>query len=295
MAGVKVSFKVGNRRGVLGQDFDAQNAFVDALGEEANRKAGANFEVDVPRLQRVLDTRIKASLKQAVTFAAMNMVGVKSNVNTTGRADPTRIVFNMGSDLGEGGEGTKPIINPSAQLIEDFGAQGFELEWLALSRRTIIKKSTPLGGRTYRGTSPREEAKKFFTHTGSLQKEIKALADTVTQQTGTVKIYYAKSNTAKSVRSMQNQTRVRVGQLQLRFLPSLPIRTLKGFLAEDPTYTDGTTAFEKSLGLSKSSLVKLQGVEGYHRPLLQPVFSYWMLTRIPQLVGTAISKAIRTR
>jgi hypothetical protein len=295
MAGVKVTFKVGNRRGVMNQDVDAQNSFVDAMGDETTRKASVNFEVDVPRLQRVLDTRISASLKQAVTFAAMNMIGVKSNVNTQGRADPTKILFNMGEDRGDQGEGDKPLINPSSGLAKVFGSQGFELQWAALSRRTIMKKSTPIGGRSYRGTSPREEAKKFFTHTGSLQREIKNLAADVVGRTGSVKVYYAKGENTKSLRIMQNQTRVRVGQLQLRFLPKVPIRTLKGFLTEDPTYTDGTTAFEKSLGLSPAALVKLQGIEGYHRPLLQPVFSYWMLTRIPSLVGTAISNSIRTR
>lgn len=290
MAGVKVTFKVGNRRGVMNQDVDAQGAFVAAMGEETLRKAGTNLQVDVPRLQRVLDTRIRDSLKQAVTFAAMNMIGVKSNVNTQGRADPTKIIFNMDTSKGGiEGEGTKPLINPSAQLTKTFGSQGFELQWLALSRRTIMKKS----GNANRQN--RERARKFFVHTGDLQKEIKALASNVVQQTGTVKIYYAKGDATKSLRIMQNQSRVRVGQLQLRFLPKLPIRTLKGFLTEDPTYTDGTTAFERSLGLSTDALKKLQGLEGYHRPLLQPVFSYWMLTRIPELVGKAISNAIQKR
>lgn len=286
---VKVTFKVGNRRGVMNQDVDVQGAFVQAMGEETLRKAGANFQVDVPRLQRVLDTRIRASLKQAVTFAAMNMMGVKSNINTQGRADPTSILFNMGNERGLEGEGDRPIFNPSSALAKVFGDQGFQLQWQALSRRTIMKKSGSANRQA------RDQARKFFVHTGSLQKEIRGLADNVVNRTGTVRIYYAKGDMTKSPRIMANQRRVRVGQLQLRFLPGVPIRTLKGFLTEDPTYTDGSTAFEKSMGLSKDALIKLQGVEGYHRPLLQPVFSYWMLTRIPRLVGTAISNAIRAR
>ncbi|KQS84257.1 hypothetical protein [Rhizobium sp. Leaf383] len=295
MAGVNVTFKVGNRRGVMKNDVDAQSSFVEAMGEETNRKASANISVDVPRLQRVLDTRIRNSLGQAVMFAAMNMVGVKSNttMDKNTRAAPTRVLFNMGSDRGLGGEGDLPLINPSAGLTQVFGSQGFELQWQALSRRTIMKKSA--GGKATKGTTPREQATKFFVHTGSLQKEIKALAQNVVDRTGTVKIFYAKSATAKSLRVVNNQRRIRVGRLQLRFMPKVPIRTLKGFLTEDPATTDPSMAFEKSLGLSPDALMKLQGVEGYQRPLLQPVFSYWMLTRIPRLVGTAISNAIRSR
>lgn len=293
MAGVKISFRVGNRRGVMNNDIDAQSAFMEAMGDEVTKKAAENFEVDVPRMQRVLDTRISQSLKQAVTFAAMNMIGVKSNVNTQGRADPTKIAFNMGGDVGLEGEGNRPFINPSAATLKDFTT--YDMEWAALSRRTIMKKSVPIGGRSYKGTSPRNEATRFFKHTGDLQKEIKALANSVVQRTGTVKVYYAATATAKSTRVMTNQRKVRVGQLSLRFLPKVPIRTLPGFLTEDPVTVDPRQAFERSLGLSTSSLVKLMGVEGYQRPLLQPVFAYWMLTRIPNLVGTAVSNAIRPR
>lgn len=289
MAGVKVTFKVGNRRGVMNLDEAAQESFVDAMGEEVDRKAGSNFEVDVPRMQRVLNTRIQASLKQAITFAAMNMIGVKSNVNTKGRAAPTDIVFNMGPELGLEGEGSRPLFNPSAALREVFGSDGLTLQWQALSRRTIIKKSGSANRQA------RDQARKFFHHTGTLQREIKDLAANVVNRTGTVKIYYAKNAATKTPAIMQRQRRVRVGQLQLRFLPGIPIRTLKGFLADNPSYTDGTTSFERSLGLSKDTLMKLQGKDGYHRPLLQPVFSYWMLTRIPKLVGAAISNSIRTR
>jgi hypothetical protein len=287
MAGVKVTFKVGNRRGVGNKDVFAQESFVEAMEEEAGRSLSSGFQVDVPRLQRVLDTRISASLKQAVTFAAMNMMGVKSQM-ADNKGVSTKILFNLGEERGLEGEGELPIFNASKSLTKALPFSA-ELEWQALARATIIKKS---GGKIGRAA---DQARKYFIHTGSLQKEIRALAKDVVARTGTVKVYYAKGETTKSLRVMQNQSRVRVGQLQLRFLPKIPIRTLPGFLKERPDHTDPTVAFERTLGLSKDTLTKLQGVQDHHRPLLQPVFSYWMLTRIPRLVGAAISNSIRTR
>lgn len=282
--GVKVSFRIGNRSGVGDGDKYGIEELMDALGEEIGRKALNNVAVDVHALKTRLDSRISRSIEGAMNFAVMNMVGLPSNTSNEGRAEPTKIFFNFDDK-------ELPAINPSKGQLEGY-ERPFSIEWQALGKRTIRKKAIRAGNRV--GFDKGLEARRFFVDTSSLKNELQQLAKNITTKTGTVRIGYIKNQAQKFNPHRSNQKQVKAGQLQLAFLPQLPLRTLPGLQAGDPGEIDESMRFERALGISPDSLKKLKGIDKYHRPMLQPIFTYWALSRIPRIVAGTISRALVT-
>jgi hypothetical protein len=62
---------------------------------------------------------------------------------------------------------------------------------------------------------------------------------------------------------------------------------------------DQLARFEESLPMSRASKEKLkgwsQGGRSVHRPLLQPILTYWLLNKTPSLIQTAISRSLLGR
>lgn len=291
---VKVSFKVGNHFGVRkGAAEDGVEQFMTAVGDDVAAKAENNIRVDTKVLTNELSGRVDRSLQAAVNFAAMNMIGVKSNVRAdkSGKAPPTRFSFDW----------DEPI-NPTSANINDayrkatgtfLGSQG-SITWKALSSGTLRKKAGDHRASNAKGR-PQEAAREFFKHTGELRKELKALASSISKKTGTVRVGYIK-NKAKSFNAYRSRQRfVSVGQLRITFVPDLQMRYLRSAQSGNLDDFDPNVMFERSLGISAESIKKLRGVNYVHRPMLQPIFTYWVLNRMPRLVGGAISRAIRTR
>lgn len=296
--GVKVTFQIGGRRGLVrNSDSESQSDFVNALGKEVVKKAADNIGVDVRRLENVLQLRVKRSLENAMNVAVNNLMGTKSAMSTRlpnqakelkarTKAPPTKIFFDLGDN-------ELPSVNPSKKSINEMVNSSY-VEWSALSQRTIIKKSE--GGKAGKGTTPREEARRYFIHTGALKKELQGIAKSITTKTGTVKIDYIKED-AKTFSVYRGRAKkVKVGRMRIRFLPKLQIKNLGGFLSGDPADDfDPRMLFERSLGISEGSLEKLQGRGLAHRPLLQPIFSFWALNRIPKLVASSIASSFLTQ
>lgn len=284
---VKVSFRLG-RRSI--KDIDASEGidqFVEALGIETTDRAATVNRVDIQALQAKLNGRVERSLTAAVNFAAKSVAGTKSHVSTTGRGAPTQIYFDWA-------EPELPLVNPSQGRVQGLSSPDV-IYWDALSRKTILKKSNtkrngPVAGS---GATPRERARQYFVHTGALQAELLQLAKTITQKTGTVRVGYIK-NSAKDFNIYRGKARhLKVGRLQLVFLPKLSISNLPGAHTAEASIYDPNVLFERSLGISRPSLTKLKGVEGYHRPLLQPIFTWWTLNRIPRIVATTIQNSLK--
>lgn len=275
--GVKVSFQIGNRRHV-GRNADqaATTEFVNALGAEVRRKAADNVSVNVQKLRTRLDAQIKQSIGRGMTFAARNLMGIKSGIDD--KNETTNIVVDWADDQ------RNFLVDPRTSAVKAMKQPQY-LEWKPLAPRTIAEKSK-------RGMS-RENARKFFIDSKALQSEVLGLAKTVTQKTGTVQILYKRDETTRSFSPLAATAQSRrVGQLRLKFLPNIPVRAMTGLQNANFGANNPNMLFESSLGLSSESVKKLQGHYISHRPLLQPVFTYWILNRIPRIVAGAIAQSI---
>jgi hypothetical protein len=284
---VKVTFKVGNRKVSNAEMSEGIDQFIQAVGVKTVDQAATVDRVQVQALRAKLTGRVERSLEAAVNFAANTMVGTKSNVAMKGRGAETAIHFDWS-------EPYNPIVNASKAQIESLKT-GDVIYWEALSLKTIMKKSNTQanGAVAGRGDSPRERARQYFVHTGALQAELRQLAKTITTKTGTVTVGYMKGN-AKNFRSSKDlPKRIKVGKIQIAFLPKANLKNLPGAHTAEVSNWDPNVLFERSLGISKPSLRKLRGVDGHHRPLLQPIFTFWALNRIPRIVATTIQNSLK--
>ena len=279
---VKIHFKVGNLRNARGLDLEeGLEQFAESLGTELIDRAAENSTVDTRILQTMLSQRVTRSIEEAMNFASKTMVGSKSFVGGSGdRGPPSKIYFNWD-------ERDLPAINPNAYTREGMGRSGM-ITWQALHWRTIKRKRNV--GRF--GKKSTDEARRFFIHTGELKAELLTLAKNITNKTGTVSIQYRKN--AKRFNPYRGQNRrLIVGQLQITFLPGVGVKQLPGVRSGDVSDYDPRMLFERSLRLSSGALAKLAGKSSVHRPMLQPIFTYWMLNRIPRLVAGTIQRSIK--
>jgi hypothetical protein len=284
---VKVSFKVGNRKVSNAEMSEGIDQFIQAVGVKTVDQAATVDRVQVQALRAKLSGRVERSLEAAISFAANTMVGTKSNVATKGRGAPTTIHFDWS-------EPYNPIVNANARQVESLKTPDV-IYWEALSRKTIMKKSNTQahGAVAGRGESPRDRARQHFIHTGALQAELRQLAKNIVTKTGSVTVGYMKGN-AKNFRSTKDLPKhIKVGKIQLAFLPKANLANLPGAHTAEASVYDPNVLFERSLGISKPSLRKLRGVEGHHRPLLQPIFTFWALNRIPRIVATTIQNSLK--
>jgi hypothetical protein len=291
---VKVSFKVGNRKVSNAEMSDGIDQFISATGVETVDQVANVDRVRVEQLRQKLNYRVARSLEAAVNFAATTMVGTMSKTSATGKAGQTSIHMDWTDN-------SLPDINAGKGRIETLQSNGTfdQLYWNALSRKTIMKKSKTEPDRLgpfkkkISDKTPREQARQFYIHTGALQMELRRLAKTITTKTGTVTVGYMKGN-AKTYRSAKNLPAViKTGKIQLAFLPKANLKNLPGVMTAEASIFDPNVLFERSLGISRESLKKLRGIDGHHRPLLQPVFTFWALNRIPRIVASTIQNSLK--
>jgi hypothetical protein len=287
--GVQVSFRVGRHSG----KFDAansagMNSFMASLDLEVQEQAAKAVSVDVNQLQSRLDRLVRLSLQRAVNHARLNIVGLVSAHGSN--RSPTQIYF----DNVDSFEGNQAVPRGGVRYTQrnKQRLRGVEkMEWPALAGSTRVKKMKA-------GLSA-TNARRHFLFTGALRGELGDLARSITNHTGTVSVSYKTNPGAKRfnyVRGRGRRTPVTIGQVRLTFLPQVPLSRLPGLMSGRVTDTDPKLRFERNLGLSSSALEKLEGPKhgaAVHRPLLQPIITYWMLYRTPVLVQDAILRSIK--
>lgn len=287
MATVKVSFQVGNRSGVTrGTGETGLDTFMEGLGELGAERIIEATEVDVRSLQARLDRTVARSLMRAVTHARMNIMGTVSASGS--QLAPTQIFFET-TDTKDGMEAL-PKAGAFYAKMAAKRLRGIDrIEWAPLSTRTRLAKMKS-------GLS-RNDALRHYVHTGALRKELGSLAKNITDTTGTVRVDYIKNKAKKFSKYKAQQARVTMGQLRLTFLPSVPLNQMPGLRSGDPRDFDSTARFEKRLNISAESKKKLAGWEGggrnVNRPLLQPILTYWMMNKTPELVADALARSLK--
>lgn len=291
---VRISFKLGNQRGYARASAEGGlNAFVNGLEDIAMNQVVDAVAVDVHALQTRLNRAVVRSMREAINYARLNIMGTMSSSGSQRSA--TQIYF----ELTGREDGQEPLPRSSASYIRMHQAhlRGVDkIEWEPLSTKTRLSKMKS-------GLS-RNDALRHYVHTGSLRKELGGLATAITRTTGTVRVGYIRNKAKNFSTYAARQRVVKVGQLQLTFLPNVPLGYLPGLRSGDVTTTDRLNRFERMLPLSKDAKNKLMGwspkedsapPRQVHRPLLQPITTYWLLTKTPNLVQTAISRSLLGR
>ena len=263
-----VSFAIGrNVARYNASDTKGAQQLSNAIEYGAVELARKNTLVDVKRLTERLKQTVETAYTEAVRFAASRMMG-RTSRRAWGK-DPDPVILLSPSDTGDRGKGT------------------YLAEWRPLSRRQIKEQ----GG-------PTASTGKFFVHTGKLRTEMMGMARQMVKNTGVIKVQI-KDHEKDTFRSPLRSTKtVPVADLRITLMPKIYPSQLPGLLTGDVDSFTPKMSFEKALGLSDDAITKLRGpvIPGqpdlYHRPLLQPVFTYWTLYRIPNIIQDAFTRGI---
>jgi hypothetical protein len=258
------------------------NAFLKRLNEDLkedfSKLAQKYTYAQMLRLRAKVEARANKELNRVIPYATKHLVGLvgppKSDFNLTS-ANMTRqktdyyqsTKFNYRFRVGEG--------------------SGDSVYWRALTQATLRKKKQNKGA--------------FFLHRGSLRRFLETNASSLVARTGGIKVDL---QLPANFNKKNVNAKYTAGSLVVRMVPKVYPGHLKGFTSGNwGTDFDPNMRFEKSiLGIGGLNLKKLAGASHFrdkygfafqHRPLLQPLFSYWLLYRIPQSIGAAIVEGIK--
>jgi hypothetical protein len=246
------------------------DAFAEIGSEFVRQETKLNILATSKRLKQVVET----AYTDAVRYAVRNMMG-RSSPRAWG--DPAPFINIMANDEGLG----------SVLGTRRSDGRALLAKWYPLSHRQI--KSQAGGSRGKTG--------KFFEDTGQLKSELLSSARAMVKKTGAVRIEI--KDAAGATRKVKASDKIiPVANLKLKLLPNIYPTQIPGLISGRPYDTNESMGFERSLGLSEEAIRKLKGpvIPGqddlYHRPLLQPVFTYWSLFRIPVILQEALNRGI---
>jgi hypothetical protein len=126
---------------------------------------------------------------------------------------------------------------------------------------------------------------KIFLHQGPLRTYLRNNAARLIARTGKVKV-----RVLNDVKKLGDRATV-YGSLEITMAPNVYPGTLPALKSGNWTDHSTSMAFERFLKITDRNIEKLRGKK-VHRPLLQPMFAYWYLHRVPQAVSAAILKEL---
>ncbi|CCV12938.1 hypothetical protein [Mesorhizobium sp. STM 4661] len=276
---ILIKFRIGKNSGSRdASGTGAAEAITNAVADESGRLARERTLINLKglngRLQRVIETEYA----QGVKYAAENMMGQMS-VATAPK------VFSFA----DAGFNARSVANTKRFQMQTQPFARGQITWAPLHRSTIRRKIE--GGLSI------DRAKRFYRNTGRLRQELLSKAREMVKRTGVVKITFNDSGRFAPVKN--RNAIIPVGRLRITLLPRTPRSALPGLLSGNLGDTNNNMSFEKSLGMSEDAITKLRGpMNGTYnlanRPLLQPVFTYWSLFRIPNKIAAALDASITT-
>lgn len=286
MSNVKVQFRIGKEST---STFDAVNPlgaanFIQEIRNEMSKDLREIAEFDIDYLKRTLPHVVEDSYNDAVNFAAKRMIGTSSP-----RGRPVETRNNVYKDI------RGPAVEITTATGKDAngesilsGGTSVIARWKALSTRTIKEQNALTGVRN---------SGLFYLQTKSLQNELLNNSRSIVKRTGNTQVQYRQGGRFAAITAASR--RVSVADFKIIILPNVSRGTIPGLVSSNPLDVDSSLSFEKKLGLSADAIKKLSGasngdyvIPGTHRPLLQPVFTFWTLFRVPRVIAGALAKAI---
>lgn len=281
---LQMHIRVGRSHGTFNAaDSKASNFFVNALEHESVAVTRSDRVVELKALEGRLRSAIEGELAEGVRYATQYMMG-----QTSGNSQDPDKTFRIYGDketgdasLSSRGRGRLMLKTPGMNTT---GA----VRWANLTWSTRRRK--------------RQNKNKFFVHTGELQRSLTSMARSIINKTGVVRYQLVEARADGGVVSSNRKIRqkiIPIGKLRITFLPNIYRGDLPGLASGNVTAFDPAMRFEKRVGISGEILQKLQGANKngfqkpeWHRPLLQPVLTYWTLFRLPRRVGTAMNEIL---
>lgn len=262
---ILITFAIGRNVG----KFDATQTqgaleLADAVAETGIAFAKSQTFLNVEKIVSRLKQTVESAYTQAVQYAAARMIGRKTR-RAWGKPNRTPLTYLNSPEFAE----------DSVRIAT----------WYPLSIRQIRKQ-----GGTDTGT--------FFHDTGKLRGELRAMARTMVKRTGVVKVQVKDHEKDRYRVPPRLLKEVSVADLKITLMPNIYTSHLPGLKVSNVQAFDSGMRFERALGLSDEMITKLRGpvIPGqgdlYHRPLLQPAFTYWTLFRIPSVVEEALTSGI---
>lgn len=260
---LEVTFQLGRSVGKYdATKTDGSRQLVDEIAAAMGGEVAHRVKLRLTQMTKQLYKAVSDELAYAIREAATSMVGTQSR---GGYMDRER------------------SINVTGIPIRVFGDT--VAMWRPLSKRTHVEQEK-FGNKPAR----------FFSRTGALRMALLGLARQMVKRTGVVKVDVR--DAAGSFRRIRASDRViPVADVRIRLLPNIFPNQLPGLRTGSVADFNPNLSFEKALGLSDEMIEKLRGPFGgnpmYHRPLLQPIFTYWVLNRIPNRVANIINRNIQ--
>lgn len=267
---VKLIISFGGKNRVIDGDNPLGGAIVaEEIMDNLTSRVAENAEVRLGNLAKILPELVEKSYLEAVNFAAKSMIGTTSP---------------RGADNRSANKGQVTIKAPDGDTIT---------RWQVLAPRTIREQNAIRGVR---------DSGKFFSQTGQLKEEVVRVATSYVKSHPMIKVRYngkLRDTRGRFVSPIASRKRITMGNLTLNLMPGINRNLLGGITAGDLNKGDPNLGFEQKLGFSPSAIRKLRGagkgtfvIPGTHRPLLQPVFTYWTLNRVPQMIARAINRSV---
>jgi hypothetical protein len=264
-AKIKIDVRIGRQAAArFGAVEAASQDIVDKVMDTAVNRARTRLMVRLKGLERYLQRQVQDEYLDAMEFVNSKMVGLES------QTVPRTIRF------------------PAPHLTQDVpginwtgGAMG-QTQWAPLKKSTLIKKRIyykSAGTKTF--DSADKKARRYFVMTGKLKTELLRGARRFVRNTGVIRLFQRGRGTPRVTAKSKD---IPVVDLRIRIMPRIPARSLNA--------TDGS--FERALGVSNASIEKLVGNKN-HRPMLAPVFSYYTVYHVPNVVARAMAQAIYQR
>ena len=279
---VAMTIRVGRSSGWFrAQDSRASEFFADKVAEEALGSTRADRMVDAHKLQAQITKSVQSELEKAVRFAADKMIGTRSVLGHTTH-------FHIGRHVpgGDVGLSRSDFVIPP----REFGQQS-PVAWHYITSSTRLRKGSA-------AKPPNPNAHNFFINTGELRRYLKAHAASIVQGTGVIRFQVLRDGEYRPL--TRKTTMVRLGTLRVTFLPRVYKNFLPGLHTGSLASFDPSARFEAMVIDNQDIYKKLVGPKKngfqrpeWHRPLLQPVFTYWTLFRLPQRVSTVLDRALR--
>lgn len=263
-----MTFALGrNTAKVNAENSYAVDLVANALGEMSVEYARRETKLNLTAITKRLKQTVETAYTEAVRYAARNMMGRRSPRAWGEDPDPIEIRADIGA-----GRGTRELL----------------AEWRPLSIQQIRKQTG----------DPTAKYGKFFIDTGGLKSELLGMARQMVKKTGSIKVQVRDADTGAWRKPLKSTKIIPVADLKLTLLPNVYPSHLPGLRSGQSDDHNNNMKFERSLGLSEEAITKLRGPmigrdKGlYHRPLLQPVFTYWTLYRIPAIVQEALNRGL---
>lgn len=274
---LRIKIRVGRSAGRFdAADSRASEFFANEVAKEAlGATRDSNF-VRLKSLEGELTKAVNTELANAVRYAADRMIGQKSH----GIQPKVFHIEPSEDDVSLTATGIGRHLR-----IPRFGGVN-QVTWHPLSAKTRQVKE--------------QNKHNFFLHTGTLRRFLKRNAHSIASATGGVKFEMLRDDRYKYITRKTDY--IRIGTLRMTFLPRVHRGFLPGLHNGNVGSFDPTMRFEALLRLPMNAWQKLRGPEvrgfrrpEWHRPLLQPVFTYWTLFRLPRRVSVVLNRIITQR